>query len=103
MTTQSNTHLGCRAGARMAELSGASEGDICRLGQWISQALAGCYSTQLPRVALHTIADFLLEAGSYFLNRDAVTPNQDLQDMIFPWTLKWKIDGNWDKTLAVQG
>jgi Centromere DNA-binding protein complex CBF3 subunit, domain 2 len=42
MSSAAKTHIGRGSGAWMAELGGASEGDIRRLGRWNSQALAGC-------------------------------------------------------------
>ena len=39
----------------MAELGGATKGDIRQLGRWISQALAGYFLTSLPCPALRTM------------------------------------------------
>ncbi|KAL3690979.1 hypothetical protein R1sor_004630 [Riccia sorocarpa] len=42
----------------MAELGGASESQIRRLGRWNNQAMENCYLTSLPREALRTLAGF---------------------------------------------
>ena len=65
ISSAAKTHIGIGSGAQMAELDGATEGDIRQLGRWNSQALAGCYLTSLPWLALRTMARFPPERG-YF-------------------------------------
>ena len=63
--------MGRGSGARMAELGGASEAQIRRLGRWNNQAMENCYLTCLPREAMRTLAGFSPHAGDFFLKRAA--------------------------------
>ena len=67
MNSAAKTHVGRGSGAQMAELGGASEGDIRKLGRWNSQALVGCYVTSLPWPALRTIVGFPPERGDFHI------------------------------------
>ncbi|KAI3633127.1 hypothetical protein MIR68_009202 [Amoeboaphelidium protococcarum] len=82
--SSAKTHIGRGAGARMAELQGASEGDIRRLGRWNSQAMEGCYLTALPRGAMRSLAGFPTDSGSFYLDRGQIDPPEHLQRLIFP-------------------
>ncbi|OWZ02399.1 hypothetical protein PHMEG_00026051 [Phytophthora megakarya] len=55
---RAKTHVGRGSGARMADLGGASEAQIRRLGRWNNQAMEKCYLTSLPREAMRTLAGF---------------------------------------------
>jgi hypothetical protein len=103
ISSSAKTHLGRGAGARMAELAGATEDDIRRLGRWNSQALAGCYLTSLPRGGLRTLAGFAPEGGTYYLKRCGETPPVELQKMIFPWLESVIEDEENEKSLAFKG
>ena len=87
----------------MAELAGADESDIRRLGRWNQQALANCYLSALPRPALRTLAGFPAEGGNYYLPRCSLEPPLQLQLMIFPWLEQWNDSREWEKTISVQG
>ncbi|KAJ8576337.1 hypothetical protein ON010_g2882 [Phytophthora cinnamomi] len=52
------THVGRGSGSRMADVAGASESQIRRLGRWNNQAMQKCYLTSLPREAMRTLAGF---------------------------------------------
>ena len=104
MSSAAKTHIGRGSGARMAERGGATEGDIRRLGRWNSQALAGCYLTSLPWLALRTMAGFPPETGYFHIKRAAVDPPQVLQCRLFPWVDSYSDDWEgWERTLAAQG
>jgi hypothetical protein len=104
ISAKAKTHVGRGSGARMAELGGADEADIRRLGRWNAQALAGCYLSALPRAAIRTMAGFPPEAGQYYLKRANTEPCELLQRQIFPWIEEY-LNGvvEYEKTLAVQG
>ncbi len=102
ITSKAKTHIGRGSGARMAELNGASDSDIRRLGRWNSQAMEGCYLTALPRGALRTMAGFAPDGRSYYISRSNCIPSQSLQEKIFPWLSSWN-DVEYEKTLAVEG
>jgi len=51
------THMGRGAGARMADVLGASEPDIRRSGRWNQEAVS-CYLTSLSRETMRTLAGF---------------------------------------------
>ncbi|OWY97418.1 hypothetical protein PHMEG_00032054 [Phytophthora megakarya] len=51
----------------MADLGGASESQIRRLGRWNNnQSMEKCYLTSLPREAMRTLAGFEPNRGSFF-------------------------------------
>lgn len=78
------THTGRGAGARMADLSGASEESVRRLGRWTSGAMHGCYMTNLPLPAMRALAGFPADQQVFFLARAAIDPPLQLQCQIFP-------------------
>ena len=85
MSSAAKTHIDRGSGARMAELGGASEEDIRRLGRWNSQALAGCCLTSLPWLALRTMVGFPPERGYFHIKRAAIVPPEVLQGRLFTW------------------
>jgi hypothetical protein len=68
----------------MADLAGASENQLRRLGSWNSQALEGYYLTSLPREAMRVLAGFPPTMGHFYLKRAAITPSEELQQQVFP-------------------
>jgi hypothetical protein len=56
--SKAKNHVGRGSGSRMADLGGASESQIRRLGRWNNQAMEKCYLTSLPREAMRTLAGF---------------------------------------------
>jgi hypothetical protein len=89
LQSRAKTHVGRGSGARMAELGGASEAQIRRLGRWNNQAMENCYLTCLPREAMRTLAGFSPTAGSFFLKRAAVQPQESLARKLFPDVELW--------------
>ena len=83
ITSKAKTHAARGSGARMAELAGASEDQIRRLGRWNNQSMESCYLTNLPREAIRNLAGFAPAQGSYFLQRAAINPTLVLKHMIF--------------------
>ena len=72
------------SGARMAELTGASEEQIRRLGRWNNNAMENCYLTNLPREAMRTLAGFRTDRGCFFIRRAVIEPAPALKNLIFP-------------------
>ena len=72
LQSKAKTHVGRGSGARMAELAGASEAQIRRLGRWNHQSMENCYLSSLPRQALRTLAGFAPEAGSFYQDQQYV-------------------------------
>ena len=75
-------HAARGSGARMAELAGASEDQIRRLGRWNNQSMENCYLTNLPNEVIR--AGFAPAQETYFLQRAAINPALALKQMIFP-------------------
>ncbi|KAH9133191.1 hypothetical protein AeRB84_020676, partial [Aphanomyces euteiches] len=106
LNSRAKTHIGRGSGARMAELGGASESQIRRLGHWNNQALENCYLTTLPRKAMRALAGFGPEKGSFYLLRSKAIPCSNLQSKIFPWADFWldKLkNGEAEATIAAGG
>lgn len=89
LRSRAKTHVGRGSGARMADLGGASEAQIRRLGRWNNQAMEKCYLTSLPREAMRTLAGFEPCRGSFYLARASVEPPVSLQHLIFPAVESW--------------
>ncbi|EED13539.1 hypothetical protein TSTA_097950 [Talaromyces stipitatus ATCC 10500] len=69
------THAGRVSGARLAELNGVSEDQICWGGRWNADQMTDCYLTTLPRSFMRGIADFDPDwSSSYYLPRETVCP-----------------------------
>lgn len=56
LSTKAKTHIGRGAGARLAEVNGASDGSIRRAGRWNQQAMEGCYLTNISRDVVRSLA-----------------------------------------------
>ncbi|KDO19098.1 hypothetical protein SPRG_15577 [Saprolegnia parasitica CBS 223.65] len=97
----------------MAEMGGASEAQIRRLGHWNNQAMEGCYLTKLPRYltklpreAMRVMAGFSPDPRLYYLERGQVEPDQELQALVFPDAANWLAklnDGKCEATIAARG
>ncbi|ETP08742.1 hypothetical protein F441_15343 [Phytophthora nicotianae CJ01A1] len=72
--SKAKTHVGRGSGSRMADLGGASESQIRRLGRWNNQSMEKYYLTSLPREAMRTLAGFDSSRGSYFVARASAEP-----------------------------
>ncbi|ETK91048.1 hypothetical protein F441_23107 [Phytophthora nicotianae CJ01A1] len=81
--SKAKTHAARGSGSRMAELAGASESQIRRLGRWNAGAMEDCYLTALPREAMRSLAGFSSDRHSFFLERAALTPPDSLQRRVF--------------------
>jgi hypothetical protein len=90
LRSRAKTHVGRGSGARMADIGGASEAQIRRLGRWNNQAMEKCYLTSLPREAMRTLAGFEPTRGTYFLVRACTEPPLPLQQKIFPSLEGWQ-------------
>ena len=58
IVSDSKTHMGRNSGAKHAEINGASQSQIERLGNWNKQSIDGAYLTNLPRKAMRALAGF---------------------------------------------
>ena len=88
INAKAKTHVTRGSGTRMAEIGGASEDQIRRLGRWSNSALEGCYLTALPREAMRSLAGFP-PGSSYYLPRAAVLPEEALLEKVFPDVDRW--------------
>ena len=91
MQSKAKTHAARGSATRMAELAGASESQIRRLGRWNASAMEGCYLSALPREAMRTLAGFPPDQRVFYLNRAAVAPDSAIQAKGFPF-----LDGQWE-------
>ncbi|ETO67568.1 hypothetical protein F444_15520 [Phytophthora nicotianae P1976] len=104
--SKAKTHVGRGSGSRMADLGGASESQIRRLGRWNNQSMEKYYLTSLPREAMRTLAGFDSSRGSYFVARASAEPPQCLLRQIFPQLEMWQqalADGNAEQSIAAGG
>jgi hypothetical protein len=85
MQSKAKTHAARGSSSRMAELAGASESQIRRLGRWNAGAMEGCYLTALPRDAMRSLADFSPDIRCFFLGRAVLLPSESLQCEVFPF------------------
>jgi hypothetical protein len=90
LRSRAKTHVGRGSGARMADLGGASEAQIRRLGRWNNQAMEKCYLTSLPREAMRALAGFEPSRDGFFLDRASVEPPDTLQQLVFPAVEEWQ-------------
>ena len=104
--SKAKTHAARGSGARMAELGGASEDHIRRLGRWNNNSMDNCYLTNLPREAMRALAGFSPERGCFFLDRAALEPSLALKRLLFPElerTLQKIVSGQCQDTIAARG
>ncbi|POM67506.1 Hypothetical protein PHPALM_16482, partial [Phytophthora palmivora] len=73
--SKAKTHAARGSGSQMAELAGATESQIRRLGRWNSSSMEGCYLSALPREAMRTLAGFYPDRHT--------TPPDKLQREVF--------------------
>ncbi|OWY91439.1 hypothetical protein PHMEG_00039979 [Phytophthora megakarya] len=85
MHSKAKTHAARGSGARMAELAGATEAQIRRLGRWNASTMEGCYLSALPREAMRSLAGFTPDRNTFFLERASLIPPEHLQTQIFPF------------------
>jgi Centromere DNA-binding protein complex CBF3 subunit, domain 2 len=86
---KAKTHASRGSGARMAEVAGATEAQIRRLGRWNNNTMEGCYLTALPREAMRSLAGFPPGLGAFYLPRAAVQPGDALLKRVFPEVDRW--------------
>lgn len=89
--SKAKTHAARGSAARMAELSGADEAQIRRMGRWNNSAMSGCYLTSLPLQGIQATAGFPPERGAYHLARGSVRPPDSLVLQIFPQVEEWAV------------
>ncbi|POM69650.1 Hypothetical protein PHPALM_14049 [Phytophthora palmivora] len=58
MYSKAKTYAARGSGSRMAELAGATDSQIRRLGRWNASSMEGCYLTALQREATRSLAGF---------------------------------------------
>ncbi len=70
------------SGTRMAELAGADDNSIRRLGGWNRQVLDNVYLSSMPRPAMRGLAGFSTTTPSFFLRRGTLEPSDALKRRI---------------------
>ena len=80
---KAKTHVGRGSSVRCAELQGVSEFDLRRMGRWNSNAMEGCYLSQLPRAGMRALSGFSPTSANYFLPRGTIYVPPSLQKKIF--------------------
>ncbi|KAJ8550604.1 hypothetical protein ON010_g10465 [Phytophthora cinnamomi] len=85
MHSKAKTHATRGSGSRMAELAGATESQIRRLGRWNAGAVDGYYLAALSRDAMRSLAGVPPDRRSFVLDRAALTPPDSLQREVFPF------------------
>ena len=88
--SQKTTYIGRIAGAKLAELKGASEDQIRRAGRWNQEQMVGCYLNSLPRKFMRIMAGHPPQMGCFEVDRASVTPPDELLSMIWPELDTWK-------------
>jgi hypothetical protein len=84
VVSQKKTHVGRSSGAKTAELRGVSEEQIRRAGRWNQEQMVGCYLNSLPRKFMRSMAGHPLQPGCFEIDRAAVTPPDELLQLIWP-------------------
>ncbi|POM76832.1 Short-chain dehydrogenase [Phytophthora palmivora] len=85
MYSKAKPHVARGSGSRMTELAGATDSQIRRLGRWNASAMEGCYLTANPREAMRSLAGFLPDRRTFFLERASLSPPENHQREIFPF------------------
>lgn len=85
------THDPCSSGAKMAELKGASEDQICRAGRWNHEQMVGCYLNSLPRKFLRLMAVHPPQMGCFEIRRASVAPPSEPLSLIWSQLYAGKI------------
>ena len=83
------THAARGSSCKMADLDGADESQIRRLGRWNNTTMNGAYLTSLPREVMRVLAGFPSQQGHFFLPRAAVSPPPELCAKVFPQVDYW--------------
>jgi hypothetical protein len=84
VVSHKKTHVGRSSGAKTAELRGVSEEQIRRAGRWNQEQMVGCYLNSLPRKFMRSMAGHPLQPGCFEIDRAAVTPPDELLQLIWP-------------------
>jgi hypothetical protein len=98
VVSHKKTHVGRSSGAKTAELRGVSEEQIRRAGRWNQEQMVGCYLNSLPRKFMRSMAGHPLQPGCFEIDRAAVTPPDELLQLIWP-----ELDGLRDGQSLQQG
>lgn len=83
ISSKHSTHTSRAGGAVFAELQGASEDAIRRLGRWNPSSMESCYLSNIPISAVKSMAQFRPEED-IFLKRATLDPPASLQQQVFP-------------------
>lgn len=78
------THAMRGSACRMADIGGAPEESIKRLGRWEQGAAEVHYLKTMPVQAMRVLAGFRPSGGDYWLKRGAFDPPQELACAVFP-------------------
>lgn len=83
------THLPLAGGAQSAERKGVTDAQTRRAGRWAHDAMVQHYLASLPFEFIRTMAGFT-NKGSYFLARNTLIPEDELQQKVWPWLDEWQ-------------
>ena len=89
IVSSKKTHAARGSSCKMADLDGADESQIRRLGRWNNTTMNGAYLTSLPREVMRVLAGFPSQQGHFFLPRAAVAPPPELCAKVFPQVDYW--------------
>lgn len=91
------THTGRRTGCGLADMLDVPDAQMRRLGRWDHSRMTQHYSPGMPRQGARMLAGHgsepgifasstssLMIIGHYFLDRECLTPSEELQRMMFP-------------------
>src|ERR1700724_3914985 len=79
-------------GARQANAAGASEDSIRRHGRWATDRMTSAYLSPLSLEPVRLLAGFKKERGSYYLERQVLSPPEELCTQVFP-----EVDHYWEQ------
>lgn len=84
------THINRKSAINMIAHQGVSGDQQRQVGRWGADRMVGCYLSGLPVDAIKVLAGFSTRKGDYFINRDCVSPPDELKKMVFPQIEHWK-------------
>lgn len=81
---KAKTHAMRGSATRMADIGGAGEASIKRMGRWNQDACDVAYLTSMPKEAMRALAGFSPQGGDFWLPRATVDPPAALKSLVFP-------------------